>query len=168
MKEIQLTKGKVTFVDDKDFEWLNQWKWQANKQTYKNITNFYAVRSGKRINGKRLGIKMHRFILNAPKGIEVDHRDTDGLNNQRYNLRLCTCQQNNMNINPYRGCSSKYKGVGWHKKNKKWQVQIALNRKSKHLGYFVSETEAALAYNFAATKLFGEFARLNIIEEKHA
>jgi hypothetical protein len=162
MKEIELTQGKVALVDDEDYGWLNQWKWFADK----NKNTFYARRQGKTNNGKQSAIRMHRLILNATnKETEVDHYDMNGLNNQRYNIRLCTGQQNRMNQKSRQGTSSKFKGVAWNKARKKWHARIGFNGEKKHLGLFISETEAALAYNKAATELFGEFARLNIIEE---
>ena len=103
---------------------------------------------------------MHRFILNAPKGQYVDHRDRNGLNNQKRNLRFCTQSQNMMNLKSSTG-TSKYKGVSWNIKYKRWQSHIRLNYKLKNLGSYNSEIEAALAYDHAARELFGEFARLN-------
>ena len=88
-------------------------------------------------------------------------KDGDGLNNQKANLRICTRSQNKMNGKSYKNSSSKYKGIWWVKKNKKWRVRIRLNNKTIHLGYFKDETEAAKAYDSKAKELFGEFARLN-------
>jgi hypothetical protein len=167
MKEIMLTQGKVALVDDSDFEWLSQWKWH----TRKSPNTYYAVRNsstgGKR--GIRTGrgnrkshtIQMHRLILNVSTGMETDHRDMNGLNNQRSNLRVCTKQQNNQNRKTYKKSSSIYKGVCWWKRDKRWGVSIRFNGKRQHLGYFDSETKAAKAYDKAALKHFGEFARLN-------
>jgi hypothetical protein len=87
-----------------------------------------------------------------------------GLLNIKSNLRIVTIQQNAMNKKSYKGSSSKYKGVGWDKWAKKWKAQIQTNGKSKHLGLFTSEEEAAEAYNKEAIKLFGEHALLNEIE----
>lgn len=98
MKEIPLTQGKVALVDDEDFELLNQLNWYA----YKNKTgNYYAVRNYSAEKGKRKIILMHREIMDAPKGIQVDHRNGDGLYNQKENLRLATHQQNSFNQGGY-------------------------------------------------------------------
>ncbi len=163
MKEISLSKGKFTMVDDQDFEWLNRWNWFAHK----GRDNFYAVRketftvSGVR---KRVHISMHRQILGLtdPK-IFVDHVDHNGLNNQRYNLRECTILQNNMNRVSVPGSSSKYLGVSWFKPNSIWVAKIRVNGRLKHLGCFNIEIDAAKAYNEAALEYFGEFANINKI-----
>lgn len=159
MKEIQLTQGLVTQVDDEDYEWLNQRKWSAKKE---NNTH-YAVRNHS-IDGKRSTVRMHRLITNAPKGMDVDHIDGNGTNNQRSNLRICTRSQNQMNKGSSRGSLSKYCGVSWDKERKNWRSRISCNYKSIHLGHYKDETDAALAYNEAALKYHGEFARLNNIE----
>jgi hypothetical protein len=110
---------------------------------------------------------MHRFILSAPKGIQVDHRDNDGLHNTRGNIRLCTCQQNQGNSRPTTCHTSIFKGVHWDKRDRIWQAKIHINRRSIYLGNFIKEIDAALAYDDAAREYFGEFARLNehLIEE---
>lgn len=155
-KAIALTQGKFAIVDEADYEWLNQWKWNLNSQTYA-VRGFYIG------NYKQKTLSMHRLIIDAPLGIFVDHINGNGLDNRRCNLRLCTHSQNHMNRKHHKDASSKYKGVSWHKPLKKWRTQIAVKQKGIHLGYFVSEIEAALAYNEAARIYFGEFAKLNII-----
>lgn len=149
MKLIKLTRGKFAQVDDADFEWLNQFKW------------YYHTGYARGCVGKNKIIYMHRFILNAPDGMRSDHKDLDKLNNQRYNIRLCTVQQNNMNTEKRSGFTSKYKGVSWAKRRDKWQAQIKFNYKVACLGFFKCEICAAEAYNREAIKLFGEFARVN-------
>ena len=107
---------------------------------------------------------MHRHILKAGPGQEIDHRDGDGLNNQRFNLRYCTDSENHANQHhKMAGCSSHYKGVGWYKATGKWRAVITVDYIFVHLGYFDSESDAAHAYNTAALKFFGEFARLNAL-----
>ena len=159
MKEILLTKNQVALVDDRDFEYLSQFKWYAAKSG----STFYAKRDTHLTNGKRIVIYMHREILNVPKGMETDHIDHFGLNNQRMNLRICTRQENQMNRNSQKNSSSKHKGIFWDKNAKKWQVQINYNGETKYLGIYHSETDAALAYNIKASELFREFAKLNVI-----
>ena len=95
----------------------------------------------------------------------IDHIDRDKANNNIENLREVTLQQNNMNRKSHKNTSSIYKGVSWDKRYQKWKSQIEINGKSIHLGYFKSETEAAIAYNRAAIELFGEYAKLNEINE---
>lgn len=153
MREIQIANGKgVALVDDDDYEWLNQWKWYALK--HKNLR--YAVHD-LWCNGKKKGILMHLLILPAPPGKEIDHRDGNGLKNVRSNLRVCTHAENCRNVKPHRDGTSKYKGVSWCKEKQKWTVHV----KNKHIGRFVSEEDAARAYDVAAIDLFGEFARPN-------
>jgi hypothetical protein len=98
--------------------------------------------------------------------LQVDHKDLNKLNNLRSNLRMCTGSQNEMNKNKSSGQhSSTYKGVTWHIPTQKWRTSIRFNGKRIYIGYFVDEIVAARAYNGAAIKYHGEFARLNIIPE---
>jgi hypothetical protein len=154
MKTIPLTQGKVALVDDEDYEWLSRWKWYA----ILNGHTWYAAR--KDCSGDRpRAVSMHRQIMGEPEG-KVDHIDGDGLNNQRGNLRLATDPQNLWNSRKRRG-SSKFKGVYWTKRNKRWRAAITHLGVKKHLGYFDSEEAAARAYDRAAKEFFGPFARLN-------
>lgn len=155
MKEIQLSQGKFALVDDEDFDYLNQFKWCTTK--YGNT--FYAIRNIK-VDGKYKKKFMHGVVMNG-KGI--DHRDMNGLNNQKSNLRFCTKSENAMNMRKMENASSIYKGVHFFRQTGKWQSYITINRKRIHLGYFYSEVEAAKAYNTKAISLFCEFANLNII-----
>lgn len=104
---------------------------------------------------------MHREIVASEGRFEVDHRDGDGLNNQRHNLRIATSSQNQGNQCKTQGRTSRFKGVSWAKRHGKWVAQIQVKRRSKNLGYFRREEEAAAAYDQAALRFFGEFARLN-------
>ena len=157
MKEIKLTQGKVALVDDDDFEYLNQFKWCAHRKE----TTYYAVRSVTISPKKRIMVKMHRVIIDAGIGIEVDHIDRNGLNNQKVNLRLCTGQQNRINRGAHRNNKSGFKGVSWNKKDKRWRACISKDKKHFCVGSFSTPQEAAKAYDKAATKMFGEFAVLN-------
>jgi len=153
MKEIRLTQGKTALVDDEDFEEVNQYKWYAQLIE----KNWYAIRNLPGAKGKK--IYMHRSI--KPGLLRIDHKDGDGLNNQKNNLRPSTNGQNIANSRKRRGCSSRYKGVTWHKHNKTWKAQISVSTKMIHLGSFDSEILAAQAYDSAARRHFKEFARLN-------
>lgn len=160
MKYIPLTQGKYAIVDDEDFEWLNQWKWYAQK-----VRNgyFYAMRNSYQ-RGKRHMILMHRQILGLEYGDKRkgDHRNHNTLDDRRDNMRICTSQQNRYNSKANQETSSRFKGVSWEKEDKKWGARIKkINGKNKRLGRFKLEELAALAYDIAAIHEFGKFAYLN-------
>ena len=146
---------KIILIDDKDFDLVNKWKWWVAKR----CNTFYAGRSiHKNNNDKREVVYMHRLIMDITDcKIEIDHKDHDGLNNQRCNLRVSTKKQNGCNKRP-RG-SSKYLGVSLWKGM--WRATIKENKKQVWLGYFNKEIDAGLAYNVAAKRIHGEFANLN-------
>jgi len=167
MLEIQLTQGKITQIDDIDFDLMN-FNWCALKGGTKCLPRWYAMRAGPKINGKRTpNIYIHRVVLERKikrplKNTEmVDHIDHDGLNNCRDNLRLATCQQNLQNRRKNPSKSSKYKGVIWDKNRQKWMARLVVNGISIHLGRFDNETEAAKQYDNAARETFGEFCCMN-------
>lgn len=157
MKQIPLSQGKFALVDDADFEWLSQWKWCYHPEGYALRSVHLGIFNGKR---KRITVWMHRFILNPEVKTKTDHRDGDGLNNQRYNLRRANNTESCQNRRSFRGASSKFKGVSWHKKSKKWHVYIQSDKRH-YIGAYESEIHAAAAYDEAAVKYHGEFARLN-------
>jgi len=165
MKEIILTRNKVARVDDVDYEELNQYAWSAMPNHY----TWYAQRITSRVPGPRKIILMHRQILRALSKIEVDHRDGNGLNNCRHNLRLATHQENLRNQTRKRkNTSSRFKGVYWRKDIQKWHAQIGDGtrtiRGNPHrinLGCFDNEEDAAHAYDDAAHRLFGAFGTVN-------
>jgi hypothetical protein len=153
---IPLTRGQFAIVDAEDYPRLSQYTWFAEGTP----KNYYAVRKK---NGK--SIKMHREILNAPDHLVVDHIDHNGLNNRKKNIRACTFAQNCCNLRNIRPKTSKYKGVCWNKRLKKWTAAIRCNNRTYHLGYFKDEIDAARAYDKAAKKYHGRFASLNIPNE---
>lgn len=156
MKQIELTKGRFAIVDDADYEALSKFDWHTKKKLHL----FYAARNGG-TSPNQFPILMHRVITQATDDLEVYHKDGNGLNNVRSNLRLCTHQQNLFNQKKKIGTKSKYKGVTWCKRNNKWLAQIMMNKKNKFLGYFAMERVAALVYDDKAKELFGEYARTN-------
>jgi len=161
-REIPLTQGKVALVDAEDYEQLNKHKWHAQCN---NNGNWYANRTVWTKDKSQITVRMHREILNVPKGMQVDHINHDGLDNCRQNLRLCTRSQNAANQRNYRKRkTSCFKGIYWSTKAKKWHVSICCQERRLYLGMYKNETNAALAYNKAATKLFGKFACLNPTE----
>ncbi len=165
MREIALTRGKVTIVDDADYETLTRYNWCARKKKY----TWYALRTESIGDGKQTTVMMHREILGAIPGQEIDHWDGDGLHNWRENLRFCTHAENQQNLRHKRvGASSKYKGVYRREDTGKWRARLTVNRKKVHLGYFVVESDAARAYNDGALRYFGEFACLNNLGDANA
>lgn len=146
MAQIPLTKGRVALVDDSDCGLLACWRWC--------VGNRYAQ---SRIKGKL--VYMHRFIMQAPDGVSVDHINGNTLDNRRVNLRLATHRENMRNQKFREG--RRYKGVYWRKDTQKWQVKIMVDGKSINLGCYSDEEMAAVAYDVAARIYFGEFARTN-------
>lgn len=143
-------KGEA-IIDVADADLVTQYKWHAAKG--------YAIAAG-RVDGRRKTISMHRIILAAPDGQEVDHINGDRLDNRRANLRLVSRADNMKNKRAYGG-SSVFKGVNWRERAGKWIAQIQVDGKCSHIGQFDSELDAAWHYNREAARLFGEFARLN-------
>jgi hypothetical protein len=156
--EIQLTRGKVAIVDADDFERLSKFKWCAIKSS-KGKT-WYARRWTARGKGKQAPILMHREILNILITVLLDHKNGNGLDNRKENLRISTCSQNNQNRSKPKNNTSGIKGVYWNKRNKKWMARIQANHKVHYLGYFHELEDAATAYYNEAIRLHGEFARL--------
>ena len=142
--------GKFAIVDDDDYEELSKHKW--------HWCSGYAARP---LDGKRRF--MHRIVNNTPNNLDTDHINRDRLDNRKCNLRSCTSSQNLMNKGKCKGKSSIYKGVIFSNKHK-WRARIVFNNKSIHLGEFITQKEAALAYNKAAKRYYGEFANLNKLQ----
>lgn len=158
----KLGAGKFALVDDEDYEYLNRWKWNMSIKGY-------AVRTdGMRHKGQRIkwGLPMHKVVASRAGivGKQIDHKNTDRLDNQRNNLRPCNQSQNNANSRLRSDNTSGYKGVSWHKDARKWHAYITFNKQREYFGFFTSKEEAAAAYNQAAMKYYGEFARLNKIK----
>lgn len=156
MKEIPLLGSPhVAFVDDEDFAALSGYRW--------HYVAGYAVRCPRKGEGGRK-IRMHRQILGVSPGVVVDHINGYGLDNQRKNLRVCTQRQNQFNRGKIktRKATSIYKGVWLAKaKTNPWRAHIRVNGKPTYIGSFATEEDAARAYDQAARKHHGEFARLN-------
>lgn len=155
VRYIPLTQGKFAIVDAADYERVSRHKWHVSRHGGR----LYAYRKAR---GRT--IPMHRFIMNPPKGMVVDHIDGNGLNNRRCNLRICTQRQNVYNSRPS-GAGSSYKGVRWDKERRRWMAAIYDGTRRIHLGRFDDEAEAARAYDRKAFELFGEYAYLNFPAE---
>lgn len=153
MRELTLSCGTVAKVSNQDFKRLSAHKWYI---VHCNRVNTYARA---KIDGK--WIYMHRYILGVTdKLLFIDHRDGDGLNNQRKNLRPCNTSQNCTNRKKSRG-SSQYIGVTLHKRSGLFHASVYIDKKYTCLGYFKNELAAAKVRDAAAKKSYGKFAKLN-------
>lgn len=149
------TKGEELYFDLADFEYVKRYGWYIDAKGYVIGT----------IDGKK-SQRMHRLF--SPEAEQVDHINNIKHDNRRENLRPVTNAQNQMNQPKCKKPkSSRYKGVCWYKTSEKWMSRIGINKKSKHLGYYITEEEAALAYNKAASFYFGEYANLNVIQTEN-
>lgn len=159
-RRIKLTRGLFAIVDPEDYPRLARYKWYATSARNRG-GKVYAERSvwyGKG-NRKKRNVLMHRQILGEPKGMMVDHRNGNGCDNRKANLRIATAQQNVWNTRAHG--KSRYKGVWQIKGTQKWCARIKVNGKVRNLGRFSDEAEAAKAYDRAAREVCGEFAVLN-------
>lgn len=163
--EVPLTQGYVALIDADDAERILAHRWFTHKCSSGRYVS--AVRHGDG-DGERKIVRLHREIINAPDGIGVDHINGNPLDNRKSNLRLANQHENIANSRKRKGSSSKYKGVWPQPKSKRWRANITVNYKRIHLGYFEVEEDAARAYDAAAVKYFGEFARLNFPREASA
>ena len=157
--EVMLNKGFVAIIDSEDLELVSCYNWNVTKQRHKHYA--HTVTEGRRI------LVMHRFLLRPDRGVLVDHINGDGLDNRRANLRLANYSQNAANRGkPQCGRStSRYKGVFFESsgtRKNRWRALIRVNGQRIHLGAYSEELEAAVAYDTAAKKHFGEFAKLNL------
>jgi len=149
-KKVPLGNDQFAIVDDDDFERVNQYQWRAHKGGNSD-EHIYAVTR----------LRMHRLILNAPPGMYVDHINGDTLDNRKSNLRLCTTAQNQQNARPRRG-SSKYKGVSYNSRKKRWLGAFMANGKTYYVGCFKSEDECAKAVDEKRKEVCGDFATTNL------
>jgi hypothetical protein len=150
-KYISLTKGMRCIVDDDDYERLIEMPWRYNN-------NGYAI-TAKTPNPKA----MHHFILTIPDDMVADHINGDRLDNRKSNLRVCTKEENSKNRKKRKTSKSPYKGISWNSRDKKWQARIWVEGKNKSAGNYSDPIEAAIAYDLAAIKHYGNFAKTNFI-----
>lgn len=173
MKKIDVGNNKFALIDDEDFELVmfrnDQYAYQKNNEKKWSLKISdkieYAITNIRKSKNQWCSIKMHQLILGDKLSLHLvcDHRDGNGLNNQKSNLRICTQHQNSFNSRKRSGTKSIYKGVSRLSNSHKWRSYIVINNKQIHLGLFEVEIDAALAYNEKARELFGDFACLNQI-----
>lgn len=156
--------GLFALVDECDAELVAPFRWNVMPSR----STFYAAvmkNTSRRTGRTTITTRMHRLILNAPVGTQVDHIDGNGLNNTRANLRLCSQADNLMNKARYANNPTGFTGVTIYKPNGKFIGTIRIRSKAIHLGYFDTAVEAALAFDEAARRYRGSFARLNFPRE---
>lgn len=155
MKIIFTKKGEEIIVDKDTYEILNKRKWYIGSDGYA----YTHIPDNECKNRK---ISMHRFIMNAPKGVMVDHINGNKLDNRKENLRVCNNKENQRNRKTNKNkIYSNYKGVRYDKRRNVYYVSVWIEQKPIHIGTFKNEIAAANCYNYHAKKLFGEFAKLN-------
>lgn len=160
MKTIPLTQGRVAVVDNADYALVSRYRWYAHKRRGKHHTAFYAAtRPTAHILGCGMTVLMHRLIMNALPGQQVDHRNGDGLRNTRRNLRLCNKSENCRNMRVVYATSG-LKGVSARTTRAgtiRWIVRVG----GRYKGMFDTKFQAAAAYDSNAITLFGQFAATN-------
>lgn len=142
-------------IDIEDINKISSFKWTLSVKPKKNHVGKYVC------TGRKPKIYLHRLIVNAPKGFVVDHKDGNGLNNCKTNLKICTVSENGLNWFYSR---NSYRGVYFHKDSGKWVSELRHNNVRYCIGSFKNEKDAAIAYNNKSIELRGENAKLNIIE----
>ncbi|MBP3954935.1 endonuclease [Gemmata sp. G18] len=161
-----MTRGFVALIDDKDYPLVSRYKWHVHEDDSSTESRFYAhTNVPKTANRPRTKLQLHRLIMNAQPGEKIDHRSGDGLDCRRANLRSSTDSQNGGNRGSFTG-TSKYKGVSWSAEKRAWRAAIYHDGRTRFLGYFGSEDEAATAYDREAVAIHGEFARLNDVSDR--
>ena len=166
MKSIDLTQGKVTWVDDSDYEELSKYNWHFAKGYAKGYARRYAklddvwARQNAKKNKKYVWIPMHRQIMQTPEGLITDHINLNTLDNRKSNLRVATSSQNQHNRGKQKNNSSGFKGVTFDKERNKWIAQIWFKNKYIKLGRFDNIEDAVSARRLTGERLHGEFARM--------
>jgi len=172
------THGTFTVLyDAEDHDKVSAHRWFGSKD---RTNKFYVVARIPHPDGgwycspnghkqrRQAGLQIHRLIMDAPKGMCVDHINGNPLDNRKSNLRICTRSENMRNRGAQKNNTSGYKGVSWHKHKKKWGCKINKhNGKQIHVGYYKDKEEAARAYDKKAKEFHGEFAKLNFPEKKN-
>lgn len=160
MAELLLTHGKKTMIDDADLPTVQGYKWRA----FQHRGSWYAVANIRLADGRRSTLRLHRLLMDAPADVLIDHKDGDGLNNRRDNLRVASNGQNRANDKHRRNGQSGFKGVRC-KASGSFQAQLTHEKVAHYLGTFERAEDAARAYDRAARQYHGAFANLNFPDE---
>lgn len=161
MPHVDLGEGLLALYDEEDERLVGAFRWYPLRNPQRSQRLCYAAASSQPVDGRNRIITMHRLILRAQAGQQVDHVDGNGLNNVRRNLRFCTGAQNRANAQRSSTNTSGYKGVSWHPTARKWVASIQVDGRRQYLGLYPTREEAARAYNAATLAANGEFARPN-------
>jgi len=156
-KALRLHKGASTTLDDADYDRAKAFHWHKTTNGY--VAGYVVEQGGRRV-------YLHRWLLDAQPGQFVDHIDGNKLNNRRSNLRLVTRSQNQANRRHNRTSRSRYKGVTWHKRRKRWMARIQVRGRRITIGYFNDPLQAAYEYDAFARNYFGEYARINFPQRR--
>jgi hypothetical protein len=159
VKTLTTSSGVDFIVDDEDFEIVSKHKWKCDKTGYIRRNVWFDKKS------RCEAITLHRYLLNAPEGMLVDHINGIITDNRKCNLRLASKSENRWNSKPPINNKSGYKGVSLSNETGKWRAQITVNGKRVNLGHFDNKHDAARMYNFWARDIFGDYAWLNKIRE---
>jgi HNH endonuclease/AP2 domain len=162
VRKVELIDGSVALVDDEDFGYVSRFQWEPREGKTGIIYAVTMLGDDPLVCGKGFVLSMHRMVTNAPRGVLVDHRDRDGLNNQKSNLRFATRSQNGFNQQRRVGLkTSRFKGVSLDKRSQKWRAILRIHGVQVSGGSFSREEEAARRYDELAKLHCGKFARCN-------
>ena len=152
-RTLKLSQGAFALVDEDDYERMNAVKW--------TLSGKYAQRKIRMPDGSYTSELLHRAVLNAPRTLEVDHINGDGLDNRKINLRLSTRSQNRAHSTLRKSTKTGFKGVYNNHRTKKFRASIKADSRKYNIGTFATAEEAARAYDREALRLHGEFAVTN-------
>ncbi|MBV8176367.1 MAG: HNH endonuclease [Verrucomicrobia bacterium] len=152
VKRLELTRGYYALLDAEDYEFASRFRWRA-------VTKGKWTYAYGRVDGEDMF--MHRALLKAKPGEQVDHENSNGLDNRRRNLRLCTQPKNSRNQKVGAHNTTGFKGVRYSKRYRNWRATIGIMNRNYSLGSYATKIEAAIAYNIGSVEFHGPFARLN-------
>jgi hypothetical protein len=158
---VPLSNGMVALIDDQDAHLASR-TWHVKTDARRRT--LYAAHTVNTGDGF-VTLRLHREVLGiTDPSVEVDHKNGDGLDCRRNNLRVATLQQNQWNVGRRRDNTSGFKGVSWRPKRREWVARIREGGRQRHVAYCKTAEDAARAYDAAARRVFGDFAFLNFPE----